>query len=154
MRSGAPTNGSRRSPTAPTRALCWPANSSRPRSHRWKGRRRAPPQRRPSEGAGPLQAHPSYDCSTVPDIPALDAMTFAISTFKAPATTSTTPTRKGVAWGQLTAAFREHRRSGTKDGPGWTPATYKHGTTRANRNAVQWSMFGGDCDHWTADQYI
>jgi hypothetical protein len=78
--------------------------------------------------------------------------TFAISTFKAPATTSTQPTRQELTAPQLVALLSHHERRTDKDGPGWTPATYKPGTTRSNDNAVAWSAFAGDLDHWTAEQ--
>lgn len=75
--------------------------------------------------------------------------TFAISIFDAPARYRTRPTRVEVAWSQLVARFTEHDRRRDKDGRGWTGATYEPGTTRANENALEWSVAVADRDHCT-----
>ena len=75
----------------------------------------------------------------------------AISLFAAPATTSTRPTRVEPTWPELVARLSAHERRRTKDGRGWTGATYKPGTTRKNANVIQWSVAGADIEHVTLD---
>jgi hypothetical protein len=77
----------------------------------------------------------------------------AISTFAAPGTTSTTPTRRVMAWPQLVGMLTTHERRRDKDGQGWSPFTYKPGTTRGNANVVESSCAVGDFDHQTPDDY-
>jgi hypothetical protein len=74
---------------------------------------------------------------------------FAISTFPAPATTSTRPTRRELTWDQLVRLLTTHTERADKDGPGWSGATYKPGTTRAIANVEAWSLAVGDFDHCT-----
>ena len=79
---------------------------------------------------------------------------FAISTFPAPALTSTTPTKVSVTPAELVAMLTTHERRRNKNGRGWSGATYKAGTTRANDNVVEWSVAVGDFDHLTLDEYL
>src|SRR5262245_43231984 len=65
-------------------------------------------------------------CVTTGPMPA----SFDISSFSAPATTSTTPTRRTVTMDGLVALLTKHERRRNKDGRGWSGATYKAGTTR------------------------
>ena len=78
----------------------------------------------------------------------------AISLFSAPATTSIRPTRLELTWPELVERFSTHERRRTKDGRGWSGATYKTGTTRANANVVAWSVAAGDFDHVSIDDYL
>jgi putative DNA primase/helicase len=79
---------------------------------------------------------------------------FKISSFPAPATTSTRPTLREVTFDELVKLLTTHERRRNKDGRGWSGATYKPGTTRANANVVEWSVAGGDLDHFTMDEYV
>ena len=76
----------------------------------------------------------------------------AISLFAAPATTSTRPDRRTFSWSDLVARFSNHERRRTKDGRGWSGATYRPGTTRSNANVVEWSVVGADIEHVTLDE--
>src|SRR5262249_30482370 len=76
-----------------------------------------------------------------------------VSTFPAPAKTSTRPTRKEIAWRDLVAGLSQHERLSDKDGRGWTAAEYRPGTTRASTTSVTWSCAVGDCDHYTVAEY-
>jgi P4 family phage/plasmid primase-like protien len=80
--------------------------------------------------------------------------TFAISSFPEPATTSTTPTRRVLTLDQLRTLLGTHERRRDKDGRGWSGATYKPGTTRANANVTEWSVAVGDLDHLTGDDVL
>src|SRR5436190_457550 len=75
----------------------------------------------------------------------------AISTYAAPATQSITPTRRDLTWPDLATMLNQHERRPTKDGPGWSPTTYRPGTTRANKNVVEVSAAVGDFDKQTVD---
>ena len=75
----------------------------------------------------------------------------AISLFSAPATTSIRPTRIELPWPELVERLSTHERRRTKDGRGWSGATYKPGTTRKNVNVVEWSVAGADIEHVTLD---
>jgi hypothetical protein len=81
----------------------------------------------------------------------LDELTFAVSTYAKPASTSTTPKRCVITWAGLIQTLATHQRWPDKDRQGWTPATYLPGTTRANRNVDQVSLAVGDFDHTTFD---
>lgn len=80
--------------------------------------------------------------------------TFKISSFAAPATTSTTPTLREVTLNELVKLLTTHERRRNKDGRGWSGATYKPGTTRANANVVEWSVAGADIEHVTMDESV
>src|SRR5215203_6199195 len=80
--------------------------------------------------------------------------TFAISSFSAPATVMTRPTRRKVTLDQLRSLLTTHERRRDKDGRGWSGAIYKPGTTRANANVVEWSVAGADFDHLSMDEYM
>ena len=75
----------------------------------------------------------------------------AVSLFAAPATISTRPTRLELTWPELVARLSTHERRRTKDGRGWSGATYTRGTTRKNVNVVEWSVAGADIEHVTLD---
>jgi putative DNA primase/helicase len=78
----------------------------------------------------------------------------AISLFSAPAATSTKPTRIEVAPADLVRMLTTHERRRDKDGAGWSGATYRPGTTRANANVVEWSVSAGDFDHLSIDECL
>src|SRR5262249_17739469 len=59
---------------------------------------------------------------------------FDISTFAEPATTSTMPKPDAVPWEKIARRLLRHERRPGKDGPGWTAARFRGGTTRANAN--------------------
>jgi hypothetical protein len=80
--------------------------------------------------------------------------TFKISLFPAPATTSTRPTLREVTLDELVKLLTTHERRRNKDGRGWSGATYKPGTTRANANVIEWSVAGADFDHLSMDDYM
>jgi len=80
--------------------------------------------------------------------------TFAISSFPAPATTSTTPSRRPVTLDQLVSLLTTHERRRDKDGRAWSGATYRPGSTRANANVIEWSVAAGDFDHLSMDEYM
>jgi hypothetical protein len=80
--------------------------------------------------------------------------TFKISSFPAPATTSTRPTLRVVTLDQLRTLLGTHERRRDKDGCGWSGATYKPGTTRANANVIEWSVAGADIEHVSMDEYM
>src|SRR5688500_5204696 len=95
-----------------------------------------------SEGAG------------APPAPAeLATLRLDISTFPAPATTSTAPKYRRIPWAELVALLTHHERRRDKDGAGWSPATYRPGKTRANANVVQWSCAVADVDHQTTADF-
>jgi hypothetical protein len=75
-----------------------------------------------------------------------DDLRLAISVFPAPALTSTTPTRRELPWPTLVEQFRRHERWTTKEGWGWSPATYPAGKTRLNDNVEALSCAVGDFD--------
>src|SRR3954471_16878946 len=80
--------------------------------------------------------------------------TFKISSFPAPATTSTTPTVRAVSLEELVKLLTTRERRRNKDGRGWSGASYKPGTTRANNNVIEWSVAGADFDHLSMDDYM
>ncbi len=75
---------------------------------------------------------------------------FAISSFAKPARTNTRPTRQEVSWPRFCELFSHHLRVEHKDDAGWSPATYRPGTTRANTNVQAVAMAVWDKDHRTA----
>jgi P4 family phage/plasmid primase-like protien len=79
--------------------------------------------------------------------------TFKISSFSAPASTSAKPTRREVTLDELVKLLTTHERRRNKDGRGWSGATYKPGTTRANANVIEWSVAGSDFDRLSMDDY-
>src|SRR3954464_7544348 len=79
---------------------------------------------------------------------------FKISSFPAPATIMTRPSLREVTLDQLRTLLGTHERRRDKDGRGWSGATYKPGTTRANANVVEWSVAAGDFDHLSMDEYM
>lgn len=58
-----------------------------------------------------------------------------------------------MPWIELTRLLGRHEVRTDKDGRGWSPATYKPGTTRKNHNVRAVSCFVGDVDHATLDDY-
>src|SRR5215211_2801304 len=80
--------------------------------------------------------------------------TFDISSFWAPATTSTKPTLRSVTLDELVKLLTTHERRRNKNGRGWSGATYKPGTTRANANVVEWYVAGADIEHVSMDEYM
>jgi putative DNA primase/helicase len=80
--------------------------------------------------------------------------TFKISSFPAPALTSITPTLRVVTLDELVKLLTTHERRRDKNGRGWSGATYRPGTTRANANVVEWSVAAGDFDHLLMDDYM
>jgi hypothetical protein len=82
---------------------------------------------------------------------ALGDLTFAVSTYAAPARTNTRPHRQVVTWAALIKTLTTHKRVTDKDDEGWSPATYLEGTTRANKNVDQVSLAVADRDHCTWD---
>jgi hypothetical protein len=95
------------------------------------------------------QSRPGSDIPVTPGAHpiAADQITYAISFFKAPALTSTTPTLRTLSWDQLTTQFTRHERRPDKNGRGFSPATYKPGTTRANINVLSVCAYVADLDH-------
>jgi hypothetical protein len=79
---------------------------------------------------------------------------FKISSFPAPATTSTRPTLRIVTLDDLVKLLTTYERRHNKDGRGWSGAIYQPGTTRANANVVEWSVAAGDFDHLSMDDYM
>jgi P4 family phage/plasmid primase-like protien len=58
-----------------------------------------------------------------------------------------------MTWPQLATMLSEHERRSDKDCQGWSPITYKPGTTRANKNVVEVSAVGADFDHKSVEDY-
>ncbi len=80
--------------------------------------------------------------------------TLPISTFPAPASSSTTPTSIAATWPELVEMLTRHERRRHKDGPGWSPASYARGATRANGNVVAVSCAVADIDHVSLDAVL
>jgi putative DNA primase/helicase len=69
--------------------------------------------------------------------------------------TDNRPQRESLSWTALTARLTHHLERRTKDGPMFSPATFKSGTARANANVLSISMLVADLDgnfDWIAIQ--
>src|SRR5688500_3597264 len=82
-----------------------------------------------------------------------DSIVLAVSFFPAPARTSTRPRSQDLAWSDLAKLLRQHARSHSKDGRGWSPATFAPNTSRGNQNVRAVAAFVGDRDHATFGDY-
>src|SRR5215208_2913405 len=80
--------------------------------------------------------------------------TIRVSTFAAPARTSTRPSMVTGTWPELVDLLSVHERREDKDGGGWSPAVFRPGTTRSNANAVEISCAVGDFEHLGPDGYL
>ncbi len=75
----------------------------------------------------------------------------AISTFAS--LTDTNPEQDVLLWKDLVERFSTHVERSVKGGPGFSPAIYKKGTTRANHNVQCVTLAVGDFDHADWEQF-
>jgi hypothetical protein len=61
--------------------------------------------------------------------------------------TATAPEQRRVPWAELTTMLTAHRERADRDGPGWSPARYRPGTTRAKSNVEALTAAVFDVDH-------
>lgn len=63
------------------------------------------------------------------------------------ALSDTRPTQRTLEWPALANRLTRHVWRRTKDGPGWSPAVYRPGTTRQNESVTAMTALVLDCDH-------
>ena len=100
--------------------------------------------------ATPAWAPPSAAPTTAPPAARLaDALVVPFSSFDHKQ--DTTPKAKRMRWPTLAAWLQRYDERPKKDGPGWSPALYKEGATRANEGVEALSAAVLDVDHGEPD---